>query len=46
VIKSRRMRSAVHVALMGRGEEYTRFWWGSLREKDHLGDPGVNGRII
>jgi hypothetical protein len=20
--------------------------WGNLREKDHLGDPGVNGRII
>jgi hypothetical protein len=22
------------------------FWWGSLREGDHLGDPGVDGRII
>jgi len=21
-------------------------WWGNLRERDHLGDPGVNGRII
>ena len=29
-----------------RGEEYTRFWWGNLRERDHLEDPGVDGRII
>jgi hypothetical protein len=46
VIKSRRMRWAEHVARMGRGEVCTEFWWGNLREGDHLGDPGIDGRII
>jgi len=36
VIKSRRMRWAGQVG----------FWWGNLRERDHLRDPGVDGRII
>ena len=30
----------------GSGEAYTGFWWGNLRERDHLGDPGMHGRII
>jgi len=30
----------------GRKETCTGFWWGNLRERSHLGDPGVNGRII
>jgi hypothetical protein len=29
-----------------RREAYIGFWWGNLRERDHLGDPGVDGRII
>ena len=46
VIKSRKMRWAGHVAHMGGGEAYTGFWWGNLRERDHLEDPGIDGRII
>jgi hypothetical protein len=25
---------------------HTEFWWGDLREGDHLRDPGLDGRII
>jgi hypothetical protein len=46
VIKSRRMRWAGHVARWGKREVLTAFWWGDLREGDHLGDTGVDGRII
>ena len=31
---------------MGRGEVYTGFWRGNLRERDHLEQPGVDWRII
>jgi len=30
----------------GGEEKCTGFWWGNLREKCHLGDLGINGRII
>jgi hypothetical protein len=30
----------------GRGEVHTGFWWGNLREGDHLKDPRIDGRII
>jgi hypothetical protein len=29
-----------------REEAYILFWWRNLKERDHLGDPGVDGRII
>jgi hypothetical protein len=32
--------------LWRRGEVCTGFWWGNLKERDNMGDPGINGRII
>jgi hypothetical protein len=31
---------------MGRGEAFTGLWWTNRRERDHWGDPGLDGRII
>jgi hypothetical protein len=44
MIKSRRVRWARHVARKERGIGVYR--WRNLRERDHWGDPVVNGRII
>jgi hypothetical protein len=41
-----RMRWAVHVARIRSIEACTGFWWGNPRKSDHLGDPGIDGRII
>jgi hypothetical protein len=48
VIKSRRTRTAGHVARMGVGaaEVYTGFRWGNLWKRDHLEESGVDGRIL
>jgi hypothetical protein len=32
--------------MWGTGEVCTGFRWGNLRERDHLVDPGEDGRII
>jgi len=42
VVKWRRMGWAGHVARMRKGEAYTGFLWGNLRERHHLGDPGID----
>jgi hypothetical protein len=40
------MSWAGHVACIGRVDVYTGFLWGNLRERDHLEDTDVDGRII
>ena len=40
------MRWVEHVTRMGREEMDTECWWGNLREREHLGDPDVDGMII
>jgi hypothetical protein len=44
-ITSRRMRWAGHVARMGRRDKCKRFWWESPKERDHLEDRGIDGRM-
>ena len=46
VMKSRRMRWAGHVARMGEERGVYRVLVGNPRERGHLGDPGVDGRIL
>ena len=46
VIKWRGMGLVGHVERMGRREVYTGYWWGNLRERDHLENPSADGRII
>jgi hypothetical protein len=31
---------------LGTGEVYKGFWWGNLRERAHLEDPGIDLKII
>jgi hypothetical protein len=46
LIKSRRIRWAEHVARMGERRSTYSVMMGKVRERDHLGYPGVDGRII
>jgi hypothetical protein len=46
VIKSRRKRWAGSVARVGERRGVCRFRWRNLKERDYLGYPGVDGKII
>ena len=44
--KSSRTKWAGNVARMGEGRGVHRVLVGNLRERDHLGDPDIDGRVI
>jgi hypothetical protein len=46
VLKLRRMRWAEHVIFMGKKINAQKFSWGILKERDHMEDLGIGGRII
>ena len=35
-----------HLPLYGGKDKCTGFWWGDLRDEDHLEVPGVDARVI
>jgi hypothetical protein len=45
-VKSKRIRWAGHVARMGEERGVHRVLEGNVRERGHLGDPDVDGKII
>jgi hypothetical protein len=45
VVNSRRMGWAGHMALMGRGDVFTGFWFGGPKRREYWEDQGVDGRI-
>jgi hypothetical protein len=46
VIKSRRMGWGECVARVGRGNVHAVFCWGNQRERDHLENLDIGGRLI
>jgi hypothetical protein len=44
-IKTRRRKLAGHVARLGEERKVYRVWWKSLKERDHLKDQGIDGRM-
>jgi hypothetical protein len=44
VIKSRRMKQAGHVACITKNR-HTKFWSGNLKERYHVRDLGLGGKI-
>jgi hypothetical protein len=46
VMKSRIIRRERHGERRGTWEVHTGSWWENLRERDHLEDPGVDGRMV
>jgi hypothetical protein len=46
VTNTRRTRWAEHVAHTGERRGAFSFWWGNLKERGYLEDPGIDERVI
>jgi hypothetical protein len=46
MITSRRMECVRHAACMGEMRDALKFWWESLKGRDHLEDLDIDRRII
>jgi hypothetical protein len=46
VLKAIKSRRLAHVACMGENRGAYRVWWGNQRERDHLKNLGIDGRIL
>jgi hypothetical protein len=44
--KSRRLRWAGHMELLGKSDVNTRFCWGNSKVREHLEDRGVDGPVL
>jgi len=40
------VRWGQHVTRRGEGRAAYRVWWGNVRERDHLEDPCLDGRLV
>jgi hypothetical protein len=45
-MKPRRIREAVHVTCMGRMNDEYKIWSENMKEREHLQEVGLDGRII